>query len=139
MRVDEGWGRLMIRKVRVVWVQWVLLSVLLEVGGWCILSSHIWCSTAVIPSFFQLGIFLLTLWCVCLARASLCRSNCLGIRAAFIASVQYCWVSRWVAVSSVKLTSRRNWHLSGTSLGLRSESLVISCKRSSDCLLGRYP
>jgi hypothetical protein len=54
MRVDEGWSRLMMREVRVVLVQWVLSLVLLEVGGRCIPSSRIWCSMALIPSFFWL-------------------------------------------------------------------------------------
>ncbi len=75
---------------------------------------------------------------ICLMRAPLLCSSCLAVSAAFMASVQYRWVSKCEEVRSVKLTSKRNWQLSGTLLGLRSESSVISCKRSSNCLLRRY-
>jgi hypothetical protein len=139
MRVDNGWGRLIISEVRVVWLPWLVSSELLEFGGRCIPSSKICCSTAATPSFFWLEIFLSTLWCICLMRAPLLCSSCLAVSAAFMASVQYCWVSKCEEVRSVKLTSKRNQQLFGTSSGLRSESSVISCKRSSNCLLRRYP
>jgi hypothetical protein len=139
VRVDDGWGRLIINEVRVVWLPWLVSSELLEFGGRCIPLSQICCSTAATPSVFWLGIFLFTLWRICLMRAPLLRSSCLAVSAAFMASVQYHWVSKCDEVRSVKLTSKRNWQLSGTSLGLRSESSVISCNRSSNCLLCRYP
>ncbi len=139
MRVDNGWGCLIISEVRVVWLPWLVSSELLDFGGRCIPSSQICCSTAATPSFFWLGIFLFTLWHICLMRAPLLRSSCLAVSAAFMASVQYHWVSKCEEVSSVKLTSKRNRQLSGTLSGLRSESSVISFKRSSDCLLCRYP
>jgi hypothetical protein len=94
---------------------------------------------AVTPSFFLLGIFLFTFWRTRLRRAPHCRSSCWAVKAAFIARVQYCWVSRQDVVSSVKVTSTKNQQLSGTSLGLSSERLAISCSRSSDCLFRKYP
>ncbi len=139
VRLDDGWGRLIISEVRVVWLPWLVSSELLEFGGRCIPSSQICCSTAATPSFFRLGIFLFTLWRICLVWAPLLHSSCLAVIAVFMASVQYRWVSKCEEVRSVKLTSKRNRQLSGTLLGLRSESSVISCNRSSNCLLRRYP
>ncbi len=141
VRVDDGWGRFIISEVRVVWLPWLVTFELLEFGVlcMCIPSSRICFSTAATPSFFWLGIFLFTLWRIRLMRAPCLRSSCLAVSAAFMASVQYRWVSKCEEVSSAKLTSKRNWQLSGTLLGLTSESSVISCKRSSNCLLRRYP
>ena len=139
VRVDDGWGRLMISEVRGVWLPWLVSSELLEFGGRCIPSSQICCLMAATLSFVWLGIFLFTLWRIRLMLAPLLRSSCLAVSAAFMASVQYHWVSECEEVRSVKLTSKRNRQLSETLSGLRSESSVISCNRSSNCLLCRYP
>ncbi len=139
VRVDDGWGHIIISEVRVVWLPWLVSSELLEFGGRCIPSRQIRCSAAATPSFFWLGIFLFTLWRICLMLAPLLRSSCLAVSAAFMASVQYHWVSECEEVRSVKLTSKRNRQLSETLSGLRSESSVISCNRSSNCLLRMYP
>ena len=86
MRVDDGWGHLIISEVRVVWLPWLVSSELLEFGGQCIPSSQICCSTAATPSFFWLGSFLFTLWRIRLMRAPLLGSSCLAVSAAFMAS-----------------------------------------------------
>jgi hypothetical protein len=137
--VNDGWGRLIIREVRVVWVPWWMSSVLFVVGGLCIPSSWICCLMASIPSFFQLGIFLFLLRSVRLDWAPFLDLSCMAARAAFMASVQYRWVSKWDEVSLIKLTSRRNLQFSGTLSGRSSKSSVISLMRSSDCLVRRYP
>ncbi len=127
------------REVTGIWLRWVLSSALLLVGGCCIPSSYICCSTAITPSFFLLGVFLFNFPQARLRRAPCCQLSCWTVKAAFIARVQYCWVSRWDVVSSLKLTSSKNRQLSETSSGLSSESLAISCSKSSDCLLLKYP
>ncbi len=106
---------------------------LLMVGfGWrCTPLSRIWCSTAVIPSYFWLGIFLLSLRRSRLMRAPCCRSSCLVVKAVFTARVQYPCISRCAFVSSVKLNLSKNLLLLGTSSGLRSESSSIVWRRLS--------
>ncbi len=130
----DGWGCFKMSDISVVCLCDSKSLSTMEVGGRCIPACLIWRSTSVMPSFLRLGIFLFSLHRMCLVRALLCCFWCLAAMAASIARVQYLCISRFVAVSLVKLNSRRNWQLSGISSGLMSDSAAISCKRSSDCL-----
>ena len=130
----DGWGCLEMSDISVVCLCDSKLLSTMEIGGQCIPSCLIWRLTSVMPGLLRLGIFLFSLRRMRLVRAPLCRSWCLAAMAASIMRVQYLCVSRCAAVSSVKLNSRRNRQLSGISSGLISDSAVISCKRSSNCL-----
>jgi hypothetical protein len=130
----DGWGRFEMSDVSVVCLCDSKSLSTMEVGGRYILLCLIWRSTSVMPSFLWLGIFLFSLRRMYLVCAPLCHSWCLAAMAAPIARVQYLCVFRCVAVSLVKLNSRRNRQLSGISSGLMSDSAAISCKRSSNCL-----
>ncbi len=130
----DGWGRFEMSDISVVCLCDSKSLSTMEVGGRCIPSCLIWCSTSVMPSFLQLGIFLFSLRRMRLVCAPLCCSWCLLAMATSIARVQYLCISRCAAVSLVKFNLRRNRQLSGISSGLMLDSAVISCKRSSDCL-----
>jgi hypothetical protein len=83
-----------VRDVGVVCLGWAMLLLMVGFGWRCIPSSRIWCLTAFIPSFFWIGIFLLSLRWTRLMHAPCWHSSCLAVIAAFIARVQYCCVSR---------------------------------------------
>ncbi len=137
MNANDGCGCFWINDMSVVW-SWLLWgSVVLE-SWWCMSSALICCLTTVIPSFFLLGNFLLSLLRIRLSLAPLLSSNCFVFKAACTANVQYHCVLRWECVSSVKLISRRKRLLLGTLLGLSSESSWISLRRSAACFLWRY-
>ncbi len=104
MDTNDGCGRFWMNDVSVVWSRLLWQSVVPE--SWCMPLALIYCSTAVMPTFFLLGNFLFSFLQIHLSLVPLLSSDCFAFKAACTARVQYCCVLRWEHVSSV-------WSLGG--------------------------